>query len=743
LQNHNIILFITLSFLCSFISAKEFYTSKQIDSAVFSEMEFADEIGWLNSQKLYTKSVSKLLIKYKDTKNDDVAKIYIATELLELYLYKLKDFQQAKIYLNLYKKQRKKFSENNKSNYINLPEYTKKYKSAYFQSYYQVTRNITLTQLENKIVRSQYSLDQLMGEPSGESNTQSLAKQQAKLKTTIKKFESYLNQELTSLQRSKVLIRLSLYNYRLNNNTAGLSYLVKFNRYIGKDSFNTSEFNLVLKPISQVEVAFSTGKALYKKNDFKKAKNAFSSAIEIYEVFRSSISSEASRISIFTNMDVLYSWLIDTYYKSNNLPEMLSAIERTKARTLVERLNATAYLPHSRKLQVNSMRDLTAKVVEGDGGSLRSIRGLARKAVDRHYDVETVASTPYYQLDSSDLFRGLPNSAAMLVYYVGTDYLLTTLVSKQGIKVQRSDITNKSLASFINQLYESSDGGIHFENNENTLKGLYNILISGLSSELRSFKQLIVVPHGPLHSLPFDALISDKGYLVKDFNISYTPSMTIFQAFRKREFSNTSNKLLAYGNPKYPIPAINLPGAAKEVKLITESLGTGQYLIGTDASESHFRKMAPKSSIVHLSTHGKFMADDPMSSLFLLSEGQGQDGIVTAEEIFDINLSNTKLFVISACETSMEQIKSGDDMFGFTRSLSFSGVGSIISPLWSIDDKVTTEFMDHFYRNLATGKNISTALHNAKKIIFNKYNNPHYWAAFRLIGNPQLKINAI
>lgn len=704
-------------------------------------MKFADEIGRLKSQQLYEKVVNKLLTKYQSTKNDDVAKIYIATELVELYLYKLKDFQQAKKYIELYKRQNKKFSDSDKSNYINLPEYTNEYKSAYFQNYYQNTRNISLLQLKNKIKYSQRSLDKLMGESSGESNTQSLAKKQAKLKKAIIKFENYLSQDLTSLQRSKLLIRLSLYNYRLNNNTAGLNYLVKFNSYIGKDSFNTSEFNLALKPISQVEVAFSTGKALYQKDDFNNAKNAFSSAIEIYEAYRSSISSEASRISIFTNMDVLYSWLIDSYYKSNNMSEMLSAIERTKARTLVERLNATAYLPASRQSQINRMKDLTAQVVNGDGGGLRSIRGLARKAVDRHYDVETVASTPYYQLDSSDLFKGLPNSAAMLVYYVGTDYLLTTLVSKQGIKVQRSDITNEKVASFINQLYESSDGGIHFESNKNALKGLYNVLISGLANELKPFKQLVIVPHGPLHSLPFDALISNKGYLVKEFDISYTPSMTIFQAFRKREFSNTSNKLLAYGNPKYPIPAIDLPGAAKEVKLITESLDAGQYLIGTDASESHFRKMAPKSSIVHLSTHGKFMADDPMSSLFLLSKGQGQDGIVTAEEIFDINLSNTKLFVISACETSMEQIKSGDDMFGFTRSLSFSGVGSIISPLWSIDDKVTTEFMDHFYRNLALGKSISTALHSAKKTIFNKYENPHYWAAFRLIGNPQLKIN--
>ncbi len=113
---------------------------------------------------------------------------------------------------------------------------------------------------------------------------------------------------------------------------------------------------------------------------------------------------------------------------------------------------------------------------------------------------------------------------------------------------------------------------------------------------------------------------------------------------------------------------------------------------------------------------------------------------MTAEELFNINLTNTRLFVISACETSMEQITNGDDMFGFTRSLSFAGVGSIISPLWSIDDSVTTELMETLYGQLAKGDSVSAALNNAKKSIQRKYDNPAYWAGFRLIGNPQISL---
>ncbi|MCP4009423.1 MAG: CHAT domain-containing protein, partial [Proteobacteria bacterium] len=77
---------------------------------------------------------------------------------------------------------------------------------------------------------------------------------------------------------------------------------------------------------------------------------------------------------------------------------------------------------------------------------------------------------------------------------------------------------------------------------------------------------------------------------------------------------------------------------------------------------------------------------------------------------------------------------------GFTRSLSQSGVGSIMSALWSIDDVSTLELMRYFYKNVSEGLSFAKALQKAKKRLMKSYPDPYHWASFRLIGNGRLAI---
>lgn len=109
-----------------------------------------------------------------------------------------------------------------------------------------------------------------------------------------------------------------------------------------------------------------------------------------------------------------------------------------------------------------------------------------------------------------------------------------------------------------------------------------------------------------------------------------------------------------------------------------------------------------------------------------------EDGILTSMEISNLDLSNTKLVVMSACESALGDIKGNEGVFGLQRAFKMAGVKYTISSLWRIPDKETAEFMTNFYSNLAQKQDIETAFNNTQKTMRNKYS-PYYWAAFVLV----------
>jgi len=108
------------------------------------------------------------------------------------------------------------------------------------------------------------------------------------------------------------------------------------------------------------------------------------------------------------------------------------------------------------------------------------------------------------------------------------------------------------------------------------------------------------------------------------------------------------------------------------------------------------------------------------------------DGILTAYEVSGMDLYNTELVVLSACETGLGDIKGSEGVYGLQRSFKMAGVDYLIMSLWQVPDKETSEFMQLFYQNMLAKQSIGTAFRNAQKVMKDKYD-PYYWAAFVLI----------
>ena len=210
---------------------------------------------------------------------------------------------------------------------------------------------------------------------------------------------------------------------------------------------------------------------------------------------------------------------------------------------------------------------------------------------------------------------------------------------------------------------------------------------------------------------------------------------------------------------------------AEAIAVILKNSGTRvQSYQGKDAAEKAlFASRNPK--ILHLATHGYFLKDDmnagattrglkrkrieigqegpaaqvknPMlrSGIVLaganrsLSEGS-DEGLVSAEKILGLRLRGTELVTLSACETAVGDVRTGEGVFGLKRAFLLSGAKTLVMSLWSVPSAETTELMTDFYLLMSRGLSKSQALKEAKLKMMKRKPHPFYWGAFIMIGKP-------
>lgn len=213
----------------------------------------------------------------------------------------------------------------------------------------------------------------------------------------------------------------------------------------------------------------------------------------------------------------------------------------------------------------------------------------------------------------------------------------------------------------------------------------------------------------------------------------------------------------------------SLPGTAEEVKKISQlfknnAVQTSEF-VQKEASEENLKALSGQSpQVLHIATHGFFLPDpekdkkaptgninqsyevanDPLLRSGLILAGANyswegktpiegiEDGIATAYEISQLNLSNTELVVLSACETALGDIRGNEGVFGLQRAFKMAGVKKMIVSLWQVPDKETAELMTAFYGYWLNGNTINEAFTRARAEMRKKYS-PYYWAAFVLV----------
>ncbi|MEQ9285505.1 MAG: CHAT domain-containing tetratricopeptide repeat protein [Cyclobacteriaceae bacterium] len=209
-----------------------------------------------------------------------------------------------------------------------------------------------------------------------------------------------------------------------------------------------------------------------------------------------------------------------------------------------------------------------------------------------------------------------------------------------------------------------------------------------------------------------------------------------------------------------------LPGTKKEIENISDQYEINgkppSALFGDNAIEDSVKNLNSPQTL-HIATHGFFLenqepeegveidkyVENPLLRSGLILAGansflqtgsisdqfsDGQDGILTAYEAMNLNLDQTDLVVLSACETGLGEISNGEGVYGLQRSFQIAGAKSIIMSMWTVDDAATQELMTNFYSEwLQTGDKNKSFI-NAQKKLKEKWKEPYYWGAFVMVG---------
>ena len=327
-------------------------------------------------------------------------------------------------------------------------------------------------------------------------------------------------------------------------------------------------------------------------------------------------------------------------------------------------------------------------------------------------------------------------------------------ISHTGLQIQklpaRAQISNASRA-FVKAIRENGDSRA-------TGQELYKQIIEPVIS--RNVASLIVVPDGPLHLIPFSALVNQGGeYLSRDVTLSAVPSATIYYTLNKTPNPGVARKPflgVAFSPPAQSgqsAPAATrgisdlrsgglrpLRFAHEEITEAAKVFGPESVILdGAQATEEAVKsKPLADFKVIHLAAHGVSDQMEPDRAALVFAPGsESDDGLWQAREIRRARM-NADVVVLSACETGSGRLQGQEGVMNLARAFLTAGARSVVASLWNVDDRATATVMESFYEHLKAGSTVNGALQQAQMDFIKNYGDkakPNLWAGFEVIGD--------
>jgi CHAT domain-containing protein/tetratricopeptide (TPR) repeat protein len=479
------------------------------------------------------------------------------------------------------------------------------------------------------------------------------------------------------------------------------------------------------------------------------ARRAFEQAAGVVEQQRASLQADEFRIAYGSDKAAAFEGLLGLALQDGSeagTARLFETLERARGGALREGLRSPGTEPGlggERRRQLQWLQGAAqAAAARGDGA--RAAELAAQQPVleaqmlealrrDQAAVTAQAPAPPQPPLQAAELQAALRPDEAFVMYCLCGAQLFALVLRRE--RLQRIDLDGATLADRVAQLRFQIDtlrfgapalrrhGAQMLARCRVHLQALHRQLWAPLLPLLQGVRQVVVVPQGPLHYVPFCALDDGEQALLDRYALTLAPGAAAWLA-RRRAPLPPPRRALALG-----LAGSALPHVAAEVQQVAASFdGAGTVLLDADATLPALKAALPGADVLHLACHGRFRDDSPAFSALDLA-----DGPLTLRDAAALPLAGLRV-ALSACETGLGRIAPGEELVGLVRGFLMAGAGSVLATLWTVDDASTAALMARYYAGLRAGEAESQALRAAQRAVRESHPHPYHWAPFVVHG---------
>jgi CHAT domain-containing protein len=488
----------------------------------------------------------------------------------------------------------------------------------------------------------------------------------------------------------------------------------------------------------------------------KASNELYEKSADLFDALLSKVPTPTVERQLLNDLGSVYARYFVSLSDQGRIDDAYRAIERARGRVEAQGLSHhEVILPHEPNAAEQNLTKLNIQLLNTDDSATRA--HILEAIYSTEQQLGTVPSSndpPPTPVALGELQRELSGSELLLEYVL--DDLNSYALAVTRNSVHRYTLPPKDLLEQEATEYRST---LKQKKTDPALgQRLYDGLLGGIT-ELKDKPELIVVPDGKLHLLPFSALVNSGQYVVTSHLVTVAPSGTVLDMLRHRSDQVIRDDLPYVGVAAWISKAppttllarvhraisgpersqlVALPESRHEVETIATDLPKpSTILLGDRATETNFKQLPlSQYNVIHLALHGYVDPEIPdRSALAFAPENPAKnDGLLQVREIRNLRL-NAELVTLSACDTGVGPVGE-EGAENIVNAFVEAGAQSVVSTLWELEDHATAQLMASFYEHLGRREGKAEALRQAQLEMLKAGSPPYYWAGFQLDGEP-------